>query len=209
MGLEMRQYRMGLIQTKEQLRFSYIAIVEGAKQMGYLPEDALSDLKIFTAPTPPPQISHHRGGLGGLQITTLDSTSSSGEDDDDDDDLSLSDDENAPPLPPRRSESLIKSSLNGLEAFANIPTLLQEQVNGTNECNTSSSNEPTPPDNLAVNHHAKLTASKSAPLQDSTNVKTDFYNSEQQLSSNNSCYNSDSPTNTKCILNNQKMDERK
>ena len=123
--LEMRQYRMGLIQTKEQLRFSYIAIVEGAKQMGYLPEDALSDLKIFTAPTPPPQISHHRGGLGGLQITTLDSTSSSGEDDEDDDDLSLSDDENAPPLPPRRSESLIKSTLNGLEAFANMPSVLQ------------------------------------------------------------------------------------
>ena len=122
--LEMRQYRMGLIQTAEQLRFSYIAIVEGAKQMGCLPEDALSDLNIFTAPAPPPQISH-RGGLGGLQITTLDSTSSSDEDDEDDDDLSLSDDENAPPLPPRRSESLIKSTLNGLEAFANMPSVLQ------------------------------------------------------------------------------------
>jgi len=200
--LEMRQYRMGLIQTAEQLRFSYIAIVEGAKQMGCLPEDALSDLNIFTAPAPPPQISH-RGGLGGLQITTLDSTSSSDEDDEDDDDLSLSDDENAPPLPPRRSESLIKSTLNGLEAFANMPSVLQEQVNGTNECNTSSSNEPTPPDNLAVNH-AKLTASKSAPLQDRSNVKTDFYSSEER-----SCYSTDSPTNTKCILNNQKMDERK
>ena len=82
----MRQYRMGLIQTAEQLRFSYIAIVEGAKQMGCLPEDALSDLNIFTAPAPPPQISH-RGGLGGLQITTLDSTSSSDEDDEDDDEL--------------------------------------------------------------------------------------------------------------------------
>lgn len=31
--MEMRQYRMGLIQTADQLRFSYLAIVEGAKQV--------------------------------------------------------------------------------------------------------------------------------------------------------------------------------
>lgn len=31
--LEMRTYRMGLIQTPEQLRFSYQAIIEGAKQL--------------------------------------------------------------------------------------------------------------------------------------------------------------------------------
>lgn len=31
--LEMRRYRMGLIQTSEQLRFSYIAIVEGIKRL--------------------------------------------------------------------------------------------------------------------------------------------------------------------------------
>ncbi|KAK9720122.1 Protein-tyrosine phosphatase [Popillia japonica] len=31
--LEMRQYRMGLIQTAEQLRFSYLAIIEGAKKL--------------------------------------------------------------------------------------------------------------------------------------------------------------------------------
>lgn len=31
--LEMRKYRMGLIQTPEQLRFSYQAIIEGAKQL--------------------------------------------------------------------------------------------------------------------------------------------------------------------------------
>lgn len=29
--LEMRQYRMGLIQTADQLRFSYLAVIEGAK----------------------------------------------------------------------------------------------------------------------------------------------------------------------------------
>lgn len=31
--LEMRQSRMGLIQTPDQLRFSYAAIIEGAKEL--------------------------------------------------------------------------------------------------------------------------------------------------------------------------------
>lgn len=31
--LEMRKSRMGLIQTPDQLRFSYLAIIEGAKQL--------------------------------------------------------------------------------------------------------------------------------------------------------------------------------
>lgn len=30
---EMRRFRMGLIQTPDQLRFSYAAIIEGAKQL--------------------------------------------------------------------------------------------------------------------------------------------------------------------------------
>lgn len=29
--MEMRRYRMGLIQTADQLRFSYLAVIEGAK----------------------------------------------------------------------------------------------------------------------------------------------------------------------------------
>lgn len=31
MLLEMRRFRMGLIQTADQLRFSYLAVIEGAK----------------------------------------------------------------------------------------------------------------------------------------------------------------------------------
>lgn len=31
--MKMRDYRMGLIQTPDQLRFSYLAIIEGAKQI--------------------------------------------------------------------------------------------------------------------------------------------------------------------------------
>lgn len=33
MLIEMRSYRMGLIQTPDQLRFSYLAIIEGGKQL--------------------------------------------------------------------------------------------------------------------------------------------------------------------------------
>ncbi|MGH0150993.1 UNVERIFIED_CONTAM: hypothetical protein FKN15_018917 [Acipenser sinensis] len=31
--LEMRRFRMGLIQTADQLRFSYLAVIEGAKSI--------------------------------------------------------------------------------------------------------------------------------------------------------------------------------
>jgi len=31
--VDMRRYRMGLIQTPDQLRFSYLAIIEGAKRL--------------------------------------------------------------------------------------------------------------------------------------------------------------------------------
>ena len=31
--MEMRQYRMGLIQTADQLRFSYMAVIEGCKHV--------------------------------------------------------------------------------------------------------------------------------------------------------------------------------
>jgi len=31
--MDMRKYRMGLIQTPHQLRFSYLAIIEGAKSI--------------------------------------------------------------------------------------------------------------------------------------------------------------------------------
>ena len=40
--LEMRKYRMGLIQTPDQLKFSYLAIAEGGRQRGHLTLDILS-----------------------------------------------------------------------------------------------------------------------------------------------------------------------
>ena len=43
--LEMRKYRMGLIQTEFQLKFSYLAIAEGARQHGHLNLNILSGNK--------------------------------------------------------------------------------------------------------------------------------------------------------------------
>lgn len=48
--LEMRKYRMGLIQTPEQLKFSYQAIIEGAKQLSN-PESNVNEV-ISSFPTP-------------------------------------------------------------------------------------------------------------------------------------------------------------
>lgn len=48
--LEMRKYRMGLIQTPEQLKFSYQAIIEGAKQLSN-PESNVNEV-ISPFPTP-------------------------------------------------------------------------------------------------------------------------------------------------------------
>lgn len=50
--LEMRKYRMGLIQTADQLRFSYLAIIDGGHQIlssGKAELDIFSDyLKVST-----------------------------------------------------------------------------------------------------------------------------------------------------------------
>lgn len=47
--LEMRQYRMGLIQTAEQLKFSYRAIIEGAKQLSQ-PSMVDKEVRIYYFP---------------------------------------------------------------------------------------------------------------------------------------------------------------
>jgi len=43
--LEMRKFRMGLIQTADQLRFSYLAISEGIKQLAEVTFLAFSSIK--------------------------------------------------------------------------------------------------------------------------------------------------------------------
>jgi len=77
--LDMRTYRMGLIQTEDQLKFSYQSIIEGARQLGLINSVPTFDTPIVEA-----------------------SDSSSEED-------------IPPPLPPPRTESLKKNSQEVIE----------------------------------------------------------------------------------------------
>lgn len=113
--LELRNYRMGLIQTPDQLKFSYTAIVAGAKELGHISQDALPDL---AHPPPPPR------------LPSSDSDDSDDDDDSDDEDDDEEEDE-APPLPPRRNESLLLGNVltaNGIEPFVNLPDFLHGKL---------------------------------------------------------------------------------
>ena len=77
--LGLRRYRMGLIQTPDQLKFSYLAIAAGAAKEGLIAPEVMERLG-----------EHNNGGVHEA------------EDSEEDD----SDDDKPPPLPPPRSESL-------------------------------------------------------------------------------------------------------
>ncbi|XP_059476949.1 tyrosine-protein phosphatase non-receptor type 1-like isoform X2 [Neocloeon triangulifer] len=75
--MEMRKHRMGLIQTMDQLRFSYLAILEGAKRL-LIRDPTLSELEIFRVedaeeededtppPKPPPRGESLRHNINNL-----------------------------------------------------------------------------------------------------------------------------------------------
>ncbi|KAL1516989.1 hypothetical protein ABEB36_000812 [Hypothenemus hampei] len=97
--LELRKYRTGLIQTYEQLRFSYQAIIEGAKQL-------LN-----------PSNSDEDEDSESLPNRTRDSSDLIEE-------AASSDEDNEPPpLPPPRSDSLKNAQQNGLDRP--LPTIPQ------------------------------------------------------------------------------------
>ncbi|CAH0546901.1 unnamed protein product [Brassicogethes aeneus] len=119
--LEMRKYRMGLIQTPEQLRFSYQAIIEGAKQL--LNPNAAEENYVD-------------------EIEQNNSDSPIEEND------SSQDDDEPPPLPPPRNESL---KTNGCHTYDNgpcgpLPTIpnsescdnIEYQLNGKDKYNSQS-----------------------------------------------------------------------
>ncbi|XP_034946779.1 tyrosine-protein phosphatase non-receptor type 1 isoform X2 [Chelonus insularis] len=84
--VEMRKSRMGLIQTPDQLRFSYAAIIEGAKQ---LPSNNNVDSN---------EIVNH------YDVVTNDMLNNS----------LVEDDDEPPPLPPPRGDSLTRSMMSDL-----------------------------------------------------------------------------------------------
>ncbi|XP_046468952.1 tyrosine-protein phosphatase non-receptor type 2 isoform X3 [Neodiprion pinetum] len=88
--LEMRRYRMGLIQTPDQLRFSYEAIIEGAKQ---LPSN---NVNINTNEVR----NNSYNPVEAICNSLLEEVEEDDEEDEEDD---------TPPQPPPRGESLMKS----------------------------------------------------------------------------------------------------
>lgn len=81
--LEMRRYRMGLIQTPDQLRFSYQAIIEGTKRASSTYDNT------------------EENGENDASSSEIESAASEEAGDDDDE---------PPPLPPPRTESLLRSA---------------------------------------------------------------------------------------------------
>lgn len=91
--LEMRRFRMGLIQTPDQLRFSYLAILEGARALAQ-PDG--SEKGVRQSPRLPEQ-----NGLGEDASSASDATDSSDDEDEGDEDQVPAEPPAAPPLPPR------------------------------------------------------------------------------------------------------------
>lgn len=111
--LEMRKYRMGLIQTHEQLRFSYQAIIEGAKNLSCPDKDNCNLLPPISTTTSDPSIRSINNGVL--------STGNKMEDEDDDDE--------PPPLPPPRADSLAHPQLIPVRLTVNNskPGVIEEE----------------------------------------------------------------------------------
>ena len=202
---------MGLIQTVDQLKFSYMAIVEGARQTNLIGPDspALSAILPCSNKT---KLSTSNLSKIYTSATSRALDSSSSSDSSSDFDYGLG----PPPLPPPRSESLHASNSNRQGApeqrlyqqqvYVNgndgsgpgllLPADIAEMVEAYNDI----------PQNLAVVNGNPDTATSSETNQDTeTNITNNdvkdelFPNAESSMSA--------SPT--KYILNNHKLEERK
>ncbi|KAF7988645.1 hypothetical protein HCN44_001218 [Aphidius gifuensis] len=98
--LEMRCSRMGLIQTPDQLRFSYAAIIEGHRELPTITVNGDNNLEINE--------NHYDVVNNTNNSSSSSSLSSEDEEDEDDDD----DGDEAPPLPPPRGDSLTRRMLS-------------------------------------------------------------------------------------------------
>ncbi len=93
--LDLRHYRMGLIQTPDQLKFSYLAIAEGARQAGHVSDNILAGKNCSVCAIILNTIYNIMLLFKGLPLQKEVALT-----DDSDDDGA------PPPLPPPRSESL-------------------------------------------------------------------------------------------------------
>ena len=209
----MRQSRMGLIQTVDQLKFSYMAIVQGAREANLISSESaalsamlpyFNKMKLNSSALPSAYTTIPAKGC------PLDSSSS---DSSSDFDYGLG----PPPLPPPRSESLLSSNSNlqgvpeqrlyqrNEQVYVNgndgsgpgllLPADIAELVGDYNDI----------PQNLSVTNGDRESATFYDTNQESKhteiprNEKVDlFANSDSSIASP-----------TKYILNNHKLEERK
>lgn len=120
--LKMRTYRMGLIQTEDQLKFSYLSIIEGARQSGL----------ISTLP----------------ELADLDGVESVGSSEEGDEEEEEEDDQ-PPPLPPPRSESLRKEKAAFTNLPHQLHSLLVNgDANSEEERGAASSGDSSDPNSI-------------------------------------------------------------
>jgi len=200
---------MGLIQTVDQLKFSYMAIAEGARQGNLINSDSPALSAILPSSNKTNISPSHLTRAYTATSRILDSSSSS--DSSSDFDYGLG----PPPLPPPRSESLLASNSNrqGVpeqrlyqqQVYVNgndgsgpgllLPADIAELVEAYNDI----------PQNLAVVNGNTDTATSETNQDTETNITNTevkdelFPNAESSMSA--------SPT--KYILNNHKLEERK
>ncbi|XP_020294852.1 tyrosine-protein phosphatase non-receptor type 1 isoform X2 [Pseudomyrmex gracilis] len=160
--LEMRQFRMGLIQTPEQLRFSYAAIIEGAKQLAVNNTivnskepidnddnddnddeyDEMNNRKDLIDDEPPPLPPPRGASLTRSMMSDLSSDSSSSENDD----VGAPPDKPLPSEPPNHTDvsaDLKSTSItnNTYEQNANVTTSSNEDAEISLQTNNSNSED--------------------------------------------------------------------
>jgi len=158
--LDMRTCRMGLIQTEDQLKFSYLSIIEGARQM-----KLISNV---------PELE---------QVPEVNSSSDESEDD------------VPPPLPPPRTESLKKES-DALEA-------LQNSVSADEMCQFNGIPSALPE---TLQQNGLLNSDLEDDLE-TEQVKPAVSNPGIKALATNENSTDNSPS--KCILTNDKLEEKK
>lgn len=229
--LEMRNYRMGLIQTPDQLKFSYVAIAAGAYQAGHL-EAANKLSEICQSQLAAAAAAAGGRGSRGQGRNGFDSSSSDSDSDEDDDDSDDDDDMGAPPLPPPRTESLLKAASAARAAIdddnATSHDPLRQLIDGldnyqqvlTAAAATTTAQAAAAPAPAAVNgerEEGELEHPKSAGAVLTGAAEREPLVEHKKLAvsvSAGAAAGDNTPSSlttspTKCILNNHKLEERK
>ncbi|XP_039286824.1 tyrosine-protein phosphatase non-receptor type 61F isoform X2 [Nilaparvata lugens] len=112
--MEMRKYRMGLVQTAEQLRFCYLAIIEGLKDNFENSELPINEIEINNHEEEPPPLPPPRSeSLPPLPPLPQPPPDDDDDDDDEEDDDDVDDDDDESPSPSSSDSGLDREPENG------------------------------------------------------------------------------------------------